>query len=145
LLLDEEGQLKISDFGLSAMVSTVALETVCVLFFPGLVFVPNMLYLQPCGTPNYVAPEVLSHHGYDGRQADIWSCGVVLYVMLAGMLPFDEVNDSLLFEKYVHSRSGHFPVSLLSDWSCRIKKGQHRGYPVWFSEGVKCMFGSPSS
>jgi len=79
--------------------------------------ITNSALETPCGTPNYVAPEVLLHHGYEGRIADLWSCGVVLYVMLAGMLPFDEQSDALLFDK--------------------IKRGEHRGYPTWFSSGVK--------
>ncbi|KAL5125007.1 CBL-interacting serine/threonine-protein kinase 8 [Glycine soja] len=63
LLLDSQGNIKISDFGLSA--------------FPeqGV-----SLLRTTCGTPNYVAPEVLSHKGYNGAPADVWSCGVILYI-----------------------------------------------------------------
>jgi len=69
-----------------------------------------------CGTPNYVAPEVLNDKGYDGRAADIWSCGVILYVLLAGFLPFDEPHMSQLFRK--------------------IQKAEFT-YPSWFTPQVR--------
>ena len=86
LLLDGNDNLKISDFGLSNLQRGGAggggtlLQTVC-------------------GTPNYVAPEVLKEKGYNGITADIWSCGVILFVMLAGYLPFDDPNMNALFNK----------------------------------------------
>ncbi|KAK6779906.1 hypothetical protein RDI58_022090 [Solanum bulbocastanum] len=82
LLLDENGNLKISDFGLSALA-----ESKC----------QDGLLHTKCGTPAYVAPEVINKRGYDGAKADIWSCGVILYVLLAGYLPF---QDSNLMEMY---------------------------------------------
>ncbi|KAL3619576.1 CBL-interacting serine/threonine-protein kinase 8 [Castilleja foliolosa] len=101
LLLDSQGNLKISDFGLSAFPA----EGVSVL-------------RTTCGTPNYVAPEVLSHKGYNGALADIWSCGVILYVLMAGYLPFDEIDLMTLYGKIEGAQ-----------FSC----------PSWFPVGAKSL------
>ena len=74
-----------------------------------------------CGTPNYVAPEVLADKGYDGKTADTWSIGVILYVLLAGFLPFDEPTMVSLFKKI---QSGDF------------------SFPTWFSAGARDLIGS---
>jgi serine/threonine protein kinase len=58
-----------------------------------------------CGTPNYVAPEVIEDRGYDGAAADIWSCGVILYVLLAGFLPFEDDNIIALYKKVIHTKT----------------------------------------
>lgn len=84
LLLDENGVLKVADFGLSALVESHRED--------------SMLHTI-CGTPAYVAPEVLSRKGYDGAKADVWSCGVILYVLLAGHLPFYDLNIMSLYHK----------------------------------------------
>jgi serine/threonine protein kinase len=81
-------------------------------------FLSLQLLHTTCGTPNYVAPEVLNDKGYDGRAADIWSCGVILYVLLAGFLPFDEPHMSQLFRK--------------------IQKADFT-YPSWFTAPVRAL------
>lgn len=57
-----------------------------------------------CGTVNYLAPEVFGNLGYDGHVADIWSCGVILYALLTGHLPFEDETISKLIEKIVSAR-----------------------------------------
>lgn len=86
LLLDDKDVVKISDFGLSNLQRGGAKGD-------------GTLLQTVCGTPNYVAPEVLREKGYNGFQADVWSCGVILFVMLAGYLPFDDPNMNHLFNK----------------------------------------------
>lgn len=70
ILLDHQGQLKLCDFGVSKAVKK------------------GEILKDQCGTPAYIAPEVLRNNGYDGKKSDAWSCGVVLYAMLYGTVPF---------------------------------------------------------
>ena len=72
LLLDKDYNIKLIDFGLAnSMKDSLALVTAC-------------------GSPNYAAPEVISGQAYGGDEVDIWSCGVILYAMICGQLPFDD-------------------------------------------------------
>ncbi|MCI07296.1 CBL-interacting serine/threonine-protein kinase 6-like, partial [Trifolium medium] len=84
LLLDEDGNLKVSDFGLSTFGERMRQD--------------GLLHTT-CGTPAYVSPEVIAKKGYDGAMADIWSCGVILYVLLAGFLPFQDDNVVNMYKK----------------------------------------------
>ncbi|KAJ0238977.1 CBL-interacting serine/threonine-protein kinase 3 [Hirschfeldia incana] len=84
LLLDAYGNLKISDFGLSVLSQQVR---------------DDGLLHTTCGTPHYVAPEIINDRGYDGATADTWSCGVILFVLLAGYFPFDDSNLMNIYKK----------------------------------------------
>ncbi|KAM1812274.1 hypothetical protein ACFX11_026240 [Malus domestica] len=84
LLLDQDGNLKVTDFGLSAFTEHLKQD--------------GLLHTT-CGTPAYVAPEVIGKKGYDGAKADLWSCGVILYVLLAGFLPFQDDNLVAMYRK----------------------------------------------
>ncbi|KAI0134486.1 Pkinase-domain-containing protein [Xylariales sp. AK1849] len=81
LLLDDNLNVKIADFGLSNIMTD-----------------GNFLKTS-CGSPNYAAPEVISGKLYAGPEVDVWSCGVILYVLLIGRLPFDDDHIPSLFAK----------------------------------------------
>ncbi|XP_077572279.1 5'-AMP-activated protein kinase catalytic subunit alpha-2 isoform X1 [Stigmatopora nigra] len=81
VLLDANKNAKIADFGLSNMMSD------------------GEFLRTSCGSPNYAAPEVISGRLYAGPEVDIWSCGVILYALLCGTLPFDDDHVPTLFKK----------------------------------------------
>lgn len=89
LLLDHNLNVKIADFGLSNMM------------------MDGEFLRTSCGSPNYAAPEVISGKLYAGPEVDIWSCGVILYALLCGTLPFDDEHVPTLFRKI---KSGIFPI-----------------------------------
>ncbi|XP_020218617.1 SNF1-related protein kinase catalytic subunit alpha KIN10 [Cajanus cajan] len=81
LLLDSKCNVKIADFGLSNIMRD------------------GHFLKTSCGSPNYAAPEVISGKLYAGPEVDVWSCGVILYALLCGTLPFDDENIPNLFKK----------------------------------------------
>ncbi|KAL6994185.1 SNF1-related protein kinase catalytic subunit alpha kin10 [Sarracenia purpurea var. burkii] len=81
LLLDSKYNVKIADFGLSNIMRD------------------GHFLKTSCGSPNYAAPEVISGKLYAGPEVDVWSCGVILYALLCGTLPFDDENIPNLFKK----------------------------------------------
>ena len=86
ILLTSEKILKIIDFGLSHE-------------YDG-----NILLKTKCGSPSYAAPEIIKGNKYDGFKIDIWCCGIILYAMVCGFLPFDGENNKELFKKVVECK-----------------------------------------
>jgi serine/threonine protein kinase len=81
ILIDETGHAKIADFGLSNHMNT------------------NGLLNTACGTIGYVAPEIVQGGPYNGRKADIWSCGILLFVMATGKMPWTSRNTPDILEQ----------------------------------------------
>eukprot|EP00746_Dinoflagellata_sp_MGD_P153003 gnl/MRDRNA2_/MRDRNA2_84008_c0_seq1.p1 gnl/MRDRNA2_/MRDRNA2_84008_c0~~gnl/MRDRNA2_/MRDRNA2_84008_c0_seq1.p1 ORF type:complete len:427 (+),score=34.70 gnl/MRDRNA2_/MRDRNA2_84008_c0_seq1:172-1281(+) len=81
LMIEAGYNIKIADFGLSNIMRD------------------GLLLKTSCGSPNYAAPELISQQQYVGLEVDIWSCGVILYAMLCGCLPFDEPSVDNVFKK----------------------------------------------
>jgi carbon catabolite-derepressing protein kinase len=110
LLLDDQLNVKIADFGLSNIMTD-----------------GNFLKTS-CGSPNYAAPEVISGKLYAGPEVDVWSCGVILYVLLCGRLPFDDEYIPALFKKIAQ---GNYSVpNYLSQGAVRLIKSMLQVNPV---------------
>ncbi|XP_056101983.1 serine/threonine-protein kinase BRSK2 isoform X6 [Rhinichthys klamathensis goyatoka] len=102
LLLDERNNIRIADFGMASLqVGDSLLET-------------------SCGSPHYACPEVIRGEKYDGRRADVWSCGVILFALLVGALPFDHDNLRQLLEK-VKSGVFHMPHFIPPDCQALLR------------------------
>ena len=67
--------------------------------------IPNPLPLPPPRRQGYVAPEILKNKGYDSGAVDLWSVGVILYILLCGFPPFYEEELPALFDQILHARS----------------------------------------
>ncbi|PGG96150.1 CAMK/CAMKL/GIN4 protein kinase [Blastomyces parvus] len=94
ILLDTNCNIKLADFGMAALQ-------------------PAGHWLNTsCGSPHYASPEIIYGHRYHGDKADIWSCGIILFAMLTGYLPFD---------------GGDLPNTLRL-----VKKGEYI-FPPWLS------------
>ena len=81
IMINEKGDIKIIDFGLSNL------------------YAPKNLLKTYCGSLYFAAPELLSAKPYIGPEVDVWSFGVVLYVLVCGKVPFDDQSVSVLHEK----------------------------------------------
>jgi len=81
IVMDENDSPKLIDFGLSKF------------------SIKQQLLSTPCGSPFYAAPEIIGNEHYDGKSADIWSLGVILFAMATGSLPWTEVNRNGLYQQ----------------------------------------------
>jgi serine/threonine protein kinase len=122
ILMDEFNDLKIADFGFARWMRSNIAET-------------------SCGSPHYAAPEVVRGIPYDGKAADIWSCGVILFALFAGRLPF---NDPSIRNLLVKVKSGQYAMpdfpppiqSLISgmltvDPAARLRVDQIKEHPAF--------------
>lgn len=83
--MDDYNNIKIVDFGLSNT------------------YKPGETLKTACGSPCYAAPEMVAGKRYNGLPADIWSCGVILYAMVCGYLPFEDPKTNLLYKKILNA------------------------------------------
>ncbi|CAD8045783.1 unnamed protein product [Paramecium primaurelia] len=101
LLLTSDRDILIADFGLSNLQKDM-LKTCC-------------------GSPCYAAPEMIQGEPYNGQMTDIWSCGIILFAMICGYLPFDDLNTQNLYQKIINAEFT-FPKHISIDAKDLIKK-----------------------
>ncbi|KAJ9118609.1 hypothetical protein QFC22_003829 [Naganishia vaughanmartiniae] len=136
LLLDKEKNIKVADFGMAAWeASEKMLET-------------------SCGSPHYASPEIVAGQAYHGSSSDIWSCGIILFALITGRLPFDDDNIRVLLLKV---KTGIFEMSddvqgpvrdllfrmLEKDPKKRITVSDARGQEWFTSQPVREIPGRP--
>lgn len=102
ILMDSEGNAKLSDFGLSKYVGESGMTS------------------TSCGSPCYASPEVLSNKQYNAKKADMWSCGVLLYAMVTGHLPWSHRNQIQLF-KAIETGTFRIPSHLSPECASLMK------------------------
>ncbi|KAG9390590.1 Protein kinase domain [Carpediemonas membranifera] len=128
LLLSSHKNIKLADFGLSNIMAD------------------GDFLSTSCGSPNYAAPEVVSGKHYIGPQIDVWSCGIILFALLTGSLPFDDYKLPNLFAK-IKKAQFHMPSCvnpmaqdlirrmLVVNPDNRIKIDEIRRHP-WFRQDL---------
>ena len=97
ILIDKKKNVKIIDYNLS----NFFLES------------NGCILKTPCGSPYYAAPEMIKNKSYNAKSVDIWSIGIILYVILCGFLPFEDKNSRRLYQKIINSKI--FIPNFLSD------------------------------
>ena len=135
LLLTEDNTIKIIDFGLSHE------------------FNGKDLLKTKCGSPSYASPELIAQPFYDGFKSDIWCCGIILYAMLCGYLPFDGDEDkdgkdvlfkniiegNLEFPKFISKIAKGLIIRLLNvDAKERISIPEIKKHPFYLKGKKKC-------
>ena len=139
LLLTEDNIIKIIDFGLSHE------------------FNGKDLLKTKCGSPSYASPELIAQPFYDGFKSDIWCCGIILYAMLCGYLPFDGDEDkdgkdvlfkniiegNLEFPKFISEIAKDLIIRLLNvDAKERISIPEIKKHPFYLKGKKECKISS---
>jgi serine/threonine-protein kinase HSL1, negative regulator of Swe1 kinase len=132
LLLDSNKNIKVADFGMAAWQKNGS----------------NGMLKTACGSPHYAAPEVVMGMPYNGSTSDIWSCGIILFALLAGKLPFDDDDLGALLEKvkvgkfdmpqHINRQAKHLISRMLEkDVKKRITIPEILAHPFYTSQPAK--------
>lgn len=103
ILIDEESNVKIIDFGFSLVTPRTKPLNVC------------------CGTPSYMAPELMARKNYYGHLVDVWALGIILYILVVGIFPFKAPTNHELYQK-ITTGQYQFPDFLSAEIKALIKK-----------------------